>query len=280
MSDNEAEELARFLAVVERDLDAEAVELVAEPSEAPDRPSLSRQLPDGQWLVVTLAGSGADEALSERLDRLLDCFAQTLEGAAPGAPAPARPPVPEALHRELQDLAERARAEDAILVDARTEVTWCSARGGPALDATGRPLTEEALVAALRLRGPRLVEPGGGRGPGGRGSIVEAPAGLPDPSHRAAELVRAMPEMETLPPTGGTLRRSYREPGLGLLARSLGGIYALALVYDGSDFDEMLAERALAVALPRVERLLLALPPLDPSPEPRAAAVSLSGGRR
>jgi hypothetical protein len=45
-------------------------------------------------------------------------------------------------------------------------------------------------------------------------------------------------------------------------------------------FDELRAERAVAESLARVEQLVLALPPLDPSPEAGAGVVAIRRPRR
>ena len=44
--------------------------------------------------------------------------------------------------------------------------------------------------------------------------------------------------------------------------------------------DMLRAERALRDGLPIIERLVLALPPLDPEPSPRAGVIALRRPRR
>jgi hypothetical protein len=77
---------------------------------------------------------------------------------------------------------------------------------------------------------------------------------------------------------GGHLALSVREDTFGDVVRSFAGIYVLCVVFDHA-FDEIKAERALRESLPRVERLVLALPPLDPEPVP-AGVVALRPRRR
>ena len=56
-----------------------------------------------------------------------------------------------------------------------------------------------------------------------------------------------------------------RDHDFGYVARSFADIYVLVLVFD-RPYDELCAEREIAAALPVIERLILALPPLDPGP--------------
>ena len=63
------------------------------------------------------------------------------------------------------------------------------------------------------------------------------------------------------------------------ITHSFAGIYLLVVVFDGG-FDELRAERAILEALPRVERLVLALPPLDPSPSTGAGVIAMRRPRR
>jgi hypothetical protein len=96
-------------------------------------------------------------------------------------------------------------------------------------------------------------------------------------ARRAMAEVRALPEMPSLH-KGGHLRHMTTEADFGYVARSFSAIYVLVLVFEGP-FEELLAKRAVAQALPTVERLVAALPPLDPQP-PTAGVAAIRGGRR
>ncbi len=96
-------------------------------------------------------------------------------------------------------------------------------------------------------------------------------------ARRAIADVRNLPEMASLH-KGGHLRHTAAEPGFGYVARSFAAIYVLVLVYD-RPFDELLAKRAMTQALPTIERLVAALPPLDPPP-PTAGVAAMRGRRR
>ena len=101
---------------------------------------------------------------------------------------------------------------------------------------------------------------------------------LAESSVRALREVRGLPGIDALR-RGKPLHETVREPDFGYVAQSFAAIYVLVLVFE-APFDELRAERAAVDALPRIERLVLALPPLDPTPEPRANAVSLRRSRR
>jgi hypothetical protein len=96
-------------------------------------------------------------------------------------------------------------------------------------------------------------------------------------TRRAIAEVRALPEMPSLH-KGGHLRHMVTEPAFGYVARSFAAIYVLILVFDGP-FDELLAKRAVAQALPVIERLVAALPPLEPPP-PTAGVAAMRARRR
>jgi hypothetical protein len=96
-------------------------------------------------------------------------------------------------------------------------------------------------------------------------------------ARRAIADVRTLPEMASLH-RGGHLRHTAEEPGFGYVARSFAAIYVLVLVYE-NPIEELTAKRAINQALPTIERLVAALPPLDPPP-PTAGAAAMRGGRR
>lgn len=99
----------------------------------------------------------------------------------------------------------------------------------------------------------------------------------PEITRRAIGLIRALPSLALLH-KGRHLRHVSREESY-YLVLSFSSIYLLCMVFDG-DFDELRAERAAQESLPRVERLVLALPPLDPDPQPVGGVVALRRPRR
>ena len=87
------------------------------------------------------------------------------------------------------------------------------------------------------------------------------------------DAVRALPEIAALR-KGKHVRCVNGGGAAPLVAHSFAGIYLLVVVFD-APFDELRAERAILDALPRVERLVLALPPHDPDPSEGAGAVAM-----
>jgi hypothetical protein len=72
---------------------------------------------------------------------------------------------------------------------------------------------------------------------------------------RAISVIRRAPE-----------RHYAVEPDIGWLTREFGGIYHVVLVYPG-EFSELTAKSVLSRALPAIENLVLALPPIEPTPK-------------
>jgi len=97
-------------------------------------------------------------------------------------------------------------------------------------------------------------------------------------AQRALREVRSLSGIDALR-KGKALRETVRHADFGYVAQSFATIYIIVIVFE-SHFDELRAERALIDAIPRIERLVLALPPLDPTPEPRSNAVALRRPRR
>lgn len=273
---------SRLCSLIRRELGAGDVRVLAldeSPAEAGN--VLSATLADGRIVVATFGTEPEDRAaLARRLDMLVTTFSQGL--GEPGA-ARDRAPVARSLHDELRALATRAQACDALVLDGQSPVVWSSATG-----------TAEELDEALRLielcrldflRDARADGQGDAAPEDDGGSRPELPAPLesslvlrdvdatPEASIRAIQDVRGLPEMAGLR-RGKTLHRIQRTAEYGYIARSFAGIYLLVLVFDESSFDELRAERALSDALPRIERLVLALPPRDPAPGPQSNVVA------
>ena len=68
----------------------------------------------------------------------------------------------------------------------------------------------------------------------------------------------------------GPFRKLLQGEGFALLGRSIAGSYLLVLAFDGP-FSEIRADGVAKRALSRLERLLAALPPIEPPPKGRRA---------
>lgn len=225
--------LEGFLALVKRELDADEVELVGQGAALPD---------DACWVSAPLP-EGLSVAARLAPERELVAAKERLDALASVfylslEPAnvgdpPRRSELLEALHVELLSLAGEAGARDALVIDAHSPIVW------------GTTETEATTPRDRLLRSAACF--------------------------RTVAKLRALPAMEDLP-RGGHLSAHETAPGFAYFALSFAAIYVAALVYDGP-FEQLRARRALGHALPAIERLLVALPPFDPSPEPIAKAV-------
>jgi hypothetical protein len=248
-------DLDRFLALVCRELGAREAVMMEEGAPLPsldDGLELRCARPDGWVVVARFEAPPSDrEAKLRRLQMLVTTFASALDEALP-APF-ARPAAAVALHEELEQLGNRAAALNVVVIDANSPVIWGAAKAdGLAIDWATGPGSETSVVL----------------GPGNDSAIIAA-------SRTAVEAFRADREVSSSR-KGKHSRHIERAGDVPFLAHSFAGIYWLVLIFD-APFDELRAERAMLDSLPRVERLVLALPPMDPSPQAGARAMARKG---
>ena len=252
-------DLERFLALVCRELAAqEARVLEADESAQVDERSLVSPFADGRSVIVRFAEPPVDrEAKQRRLEMLASTFDTVVEETTHGRRS--RPPVVTSLHDELTALCVRAAALNVIIIDANSPVVWGAAH-------------PEGVVQQPPLASsPRMAEtPANDEG--------ERSGGMAVLSRRAVHAARGLPELAALR-KGKHVRHLERGAEAPFVAYSFGSIYLVVVVYDGA-FDELRAERAVVDSLPRIERLVLALPPLDPQPFAGASAVAVRRPRR
>jgi hypothetical protein len=284
----------RFVQLAKRELAADDVRLLALGEATPEAPNvLVSRLADGRHVVASFASPPKDhEALERRLSMLASTFAEAL-ATPPSEKTRARPRPATSLHEELKALSARARALDVVVIDTDSPVVWgcASVPARPRarnelllrevsdreltshVDDDSGPLSDaESDERSLRESRPMLAP---------ESAQVISDDDVPDVSEttrRAITAVRRLPALDGLH-KGRHLRHVERDATF-LLALSFSGIYILCLVFEG-DFDELRAERAAADALPRIERLVQALPPLDPNPpQPMGGVVALRRRRR
>jgi hypothetical protein len=252
--------MERFLALVRRELGAEDTRVLEADAGAPESElSLSCRMEDGRTVVVTFTASPSDrEAKQRRLEILTGTLEAAVEEPAHGRRS--RAPVTSTLHDELSALSVRAAALNVIVIDANSPVVWGAAH-------------PEGVVAQPPMASsPRMAEtPANDEGERGGGMAVA--------SRRAVLAARALPDIAALR-KGKHVRSVARDAEVPFVAHSFASIYLLVVVYD-KPFDELRAERAIVDSLPRIERLVLALPPLDPPPPfEGAGAVAMRRPRR
>jgi hypothetical protein len=288
------ETLDRLTAIVQRDLGADALRVGAADDLLTDH-EIECELPDGRRIIAVFAEPPPDrDARRRRLEMIVASF----PGLAKGLPA-AKAPV-RSLGDELAAVSERAGALHAVVIDATSPVVWGA-------DHASAPREElDVETAKLFVLEPLTLELLGGKGFDPEQTAVNS-VGLDDPASstppaeedtqaprepmamafppanaaqgaeggdlwweyllvkKAITAVRALPAIPSLK-KGEHLHESVREEAFGYYARSFATIYVLILVFDGP-FEELRVERAVAHALPAIERLVLALPPLDPPPK-------------
>ena len=302
----------RFLALVRREMHAEDARILDGTAVPPDAVNvLSARLGDGRLLLVTFAAQpDGRDALVRRLDMLASTFAQSAD-EKPSEGRGSRPPS-RSLHQELRVLAARGAAVDALVIDANSPMLWGSATERLPRSALEDSIRRIELGPQETERMASIVDLSSAVEGNDKDDPTPAPAAADDPpkppaesepapksmhrssrpppkddedddffpaaSRKAIETVRAMPAIAQLS-KGRHLHHLSREDGACFLALSFAGIYVLLLVYD-RPFDELRAERAAQEALPTIERLVLALPPLDPEPPIAGAGVIRMRRRR
>ncbi|MGE0785590.1 MAG: hypothetical protein AB7S26_07870 [Sandaracinaceae bacterium] len=277
------DELLKLLDVVKRELGAEDARAEIG-GRAPDDPRVVHAKLGESWrVVVTFARPVADAGVKrEKLERLLAPF----DVARRIDPPDARVEKQLELDAELDALAERAGARAALVFDERSPVLWgCSA---PRADGWDVFAMEDAHVLARAL------------GEAGFDAAQCIHDGMPEDedlaargfdetearrwSHRAHRLHQIAPQWTKAEWTeavqiatavhaarasckGGMAPERFTEhhEGYGIFARGFAQIYLLALVYDGP-YSELHAEGPLLRALPYIEGLVVALPPVEPPP--------------
>jgi hypothetical protein len=255
--------LDRLVDLVRRELGADDVRVVENETDEetiePGKAAISCAL-DGaaRRIVVVFREAPADvDARERRLEMLVQSFRETLANA----PSHQKLGAAARLHAELEGLVERALASDALVIDADSPVVW----GASEAELVGEPPPPNNVIHLSDVRRAEAER---------AAKVVRLPAPKPPAnetlSQRAIHAARALPALATLN-RGGHLHHVVREPDFGYVARSFASIYVLLLVY-GEPFDELRAEREINASLPAIERLILALPPLDPGPRAGAAA--------
>ena len=230
------------------------------------------------------------ERLQERLSALVSVLASPNDRPTPALDIPA-PPAGPSLEAALFALATRAGALRALIVDEQSPVVWGTSHADtlPADVATATSIAQTAFaldradldLADLLVRPSEEVEAALGKSslsPAEKRGVLGVIAGLAESGRlynrrdwfcdilasKAVTLVRRQRDVSLV-----------REPVLGVLARSFSNIYRILLVFEGR-FSPLQAEAAVIAALPLIESLVAALPPVDPSPGGKVVALRVS----
>ena len=271
MSDDSSDHdalLTRLSSLVRRELGAEDVQLLRQGEPAPEAVNVvSAALADGRLVVATFADASARAAHQKKLDVLVRAFVESL---AESTKHHSRPPPAISLREELRNLAVRANAVDALVLDARSPIVWGAGKTHIGTTAPDDPSGPN--LVAVRGSEPTIAEP--------LVSTLDLTAAAEEGMEETRAIVtrmigdvRALPEVDRAR-RGRAFRHVERQDDYGFMVHAFAGIYLLALVFDEL-FDEMRAERAVHEALPRIERLVMVLPPLDPAPGPTGNVVSI-----
>lgn len=283
----------RFVMLAKRELQADDVRMLALGEATPEADNvLVTRLADGRHVVASFNEAPRDrEALERRLTILATTFADAL-ASPPSEKTRARPSAAVALHEELKALAARARAVDVVVIDADSPVVWGCASVPATPRARGelllREVSDHELTSSSGDDGRPVQDLGDAPSSAAESAPVPAESfavvsaeDLPEedePTSRALASLRRLPALDGLH-KGRHLRHVERD-GTFYLAMSFSGIYILCLVFE-AEFDELRADRAATDVLPRIERLVQALPPLDPDPpQPMGGVVALRPRRR
>ena len=284
---SEAEE--RLAAILRRELGAVDVRFVRD--DAAPESSESRMtcaVPGGPLVVALFDEPPAErEAKARRMEMIVASFADLLAGTGGDTSRHRHSPPARSLAGELSALTGRADALCGLVVDARSPVIWgtsdtADAPGEDTEETAGARLNRKAAQVGLRFA-TLISEPlvdiestheGRPDGDAAHGDDDDGEALTPEERaefwrrvllvRNALGAVRALPHVANLH-KGEHLHESVRTPELSYVVRSFATIYMLLLVFD-RPFDELRAERSVAHALPTIERLVLALPPSEPTP--------------
>jgi hypothetical protein len=275
------DDLQRFLDLVRRELDCEDArfEYGGDGSTEPARVASEFS---GGWRVVALwTKPGERSAAQAKLDVLVESFGGLAEQLRNRMPRLGQHVATRELDDALALLAEQADALRAVVIDEDSPVLWGSSeptRGPEDVEVAlwTAELADSASAAGLDMLELVALDDAG---------LRERVAGL-EPRKLRERLLRKLPVVRELGSHRDrdawtahfamcraitSVRRAPErheviDDDLGWLARDFGGIYHVLLIY-GGPFSELGATRALLRALPAIEKLVLSLPPIDPTPK-------------
>ncbi len=282
--------LLRLLEMVKRELGADDARVEVGGKEPSSDLAISVQLSESRRVVALFEERKPSIDARSRLLSLVEAFSGT---ATPEANQRKRPPgalTQALLNEQLGMLAERLNALRVLIVDGASPVIWGSSdpfqRTRDGVDdalRTARVVASakeegldfaELLAAGLEQAGGMLAKSDAGRGLIGtilrEIDLLHAERIVRDADEwRAVVLASiAIAQLRQHPPLQAAQPRARRvthEEDFGALAKPFACSYWLVSVFD-RPFSELRVEGTIVRVLPRIERLVLALPPVDPPP--------------
>jgi len=273
--------LDRFLGLVKRELDSDDARFEYGGRDPEDERVVWARMP-GDWRVVALYDATPSERAGKqaKLAHMVESFAGVGEQLGNEVPHVRSVIAAEEVDYALSVLADKAKALRALVLDEDSPVLWGSSETprGPEDVETSQWIGE--LVESSNQVGIDLVEL-----VMLDEAVLNARLETLEPRKLRHRLLRRLPLVRELGPHRdaeawrqhfavcraiAAIRRAPErhyavEPELGWLTREFGGIYHVVLVYPG-EFSELAATGVLLRALPAIENLVLALPPIEPTP--------------
>ena len=285
------DELLRLLDLVKRELHADDTRAELGGRDPDDERLVWARMGEAWRVVASYTSPPSDRATKEeRLRTLLAPFSSANRVDEP-PPSLAGEHHRLELDQELDRLAERTGARAAIVFDERSPVLW----GTSGLRAAGWDLETMHYADQLAEDAERVdLDPALWLAEGTPKPQVLRDAGVDETlgqrwSHRFRRVSDLAPEWTTMEwrdalQVAHAVREAREEcrggmapervaahgESWGVFAKGFAQIYLLALVFDGA-YSELHAEGPLVRALPHIETLVLALPPVEPPP--RSAKV-------
>jgi hypothetical protein len=265
----------KLLELVARDLGAEDARIEIGGSAPDDDRSVFVAVTGSRRLVARFAEAPEDiEAKRARLEELAGAFEQSIT-----TPLPPPPTQSVAAYRALDDellrLADRLGARAAVVIDRSSPMLWGASH--PSLVA----LRERDGVDSLLTIASELADEAPERSETERlkHTVAMRPELLADlveeEQKRVAITAEAVVELRSMMarrPVGAETRWVRHHDRVSLLARSVGDVYVVGLVYRGR-FGEPRADGELKRSTGYLQRLVASLPPIQPPPRGRLRLV-------
>ena len=283
--------LLRLIDLVRRELGA--VDARAEVGgENPEDPRLVWCGLDAGWRLVAVFD--APPLDRNGLAAKLRAIAESFSGIVPNADDylnASRELASRRLDDELEALADRAGAVQTVVIDAQTPMVWGASgarrrdedvdtaiKTAQSLDAAEAAGVDLAMLLERDAEEARAALEGHNVDPTVTNYLTREAERIRGASRRSGAAWRhylltsralaAVRERQSKDREGvAHLNELERHDDWAYLARGFASIYCLVLVFEGR-FSELHAQAAVVHALPIVERLVMALPPVEPPPRP------------